>query len=527
MSSNVQAAKIAGQLQQCAAEHRTCCRFSVPASDETLPPSLPRSPRRFEENHGSNFRLLDVELGCISHAGLDERYVALSYFCGKDIWRVDRSTLKTLSNPGSISRIESQLPKTILDAMDFSREIGERYLWVDALCLAHDDEDDVERSLWISNSIWSGAHLTIVAASGHDADAGLVYDRLIPSSNLRPAEIEQALLRSIYSTRGWTLHEFAFSRRLAIFIPGEVHFYCRGLEQPGPRAEIDYMKPLSLCSSIPDPLDGIVSSLLAYRGLCEAYSVRKLGRDGDTLRAFAAASRVLLAGMQSVGIEGLPSSCIGYLQLFHSPHGNLRRRPEFASFSWAGWEGEVLWPRREAQGLDSDPDVPGILLWLRDKPLVDWKNMRPDAALKDLSDVDLREGSSPLKVFVRNLPGIVSIDTAGGLIQVNNTESAQNGDFNISSGFESGLVSWNEEIEASKCRGKTQRPYVMQDDFPTNALDVVNSNKEFEYVLSRIDATKYEKAERSWCTQRLFSQYISPTAPDSFVDLDRNVLTNV
>lgn len=506
MCPNVQAAKIADQLQQCAAEHRICCRFSGPESNETLPPSLPRPPRRFEENHGSNFRLLDVELGCVRNAGLDDRYVALSYCCGKDIWRVDKPTLETLSNPGSIANIESHLPKTILDAVDFVREIGERYLWVDALCLAHNDEDDVERSLWISNSIWAGAHLTIVAASGHDANAGLVYDRLIPSSNRRPAEIEQALLQSIYSTRAWTLHEFAFSRRLAIFIDGEVHFYCPGSEQPVQRTQSNYMKPLSLCSSIPDPLDGMIPSLLAYRSLAEAYSVRKLRRDGETLRAFAGASRVLLAGMQSIGVEGLPSSCIGYFQLFYAPHGNLARRPEFASFSWAGWEGEVLWPRREAEGLDSDPEVPGLLLWLRDKPLVDWKALRPDADLKDLSDVDLREGSSPLEVFVRNLPGIFSPDTAGGLIQDNKTVSGE-GNFSTSSGFESGLVSWDEEIEASKRKGKTRRPYVIQDDFPTHALGVVNSNKEFQHVLSRIDSTKYEKAERSWCTQRLFSQF--------------------
>lgn len=506
MSSNVQAAKIAGQLQLCAAEHRICCCFPDLESDDTEPPSTPRPPRRFEENHGSNFRLLDVKLGCVGPAGLDERYVALSYVCGKDIWRVDGPTLETLSKPGSISRIESHLPKTILDAVQFVQDIGERYLWVDALCLAHDDEDDVERSLWISNSIWAGAHLTIVAASGPNADAGLVHDRLVPSSNPRPAELEQALLGSTYSTRGWTLHEFAFSRRLAIFIDGEVHFHCGGSEQPVPRAETDYMKPLSLFSSIPDPQYGIIPSLLAYRSLCEAYSVRKLRRDGDALRAFAGTSRVLLAGMQSTGVEGLPSVCIGYLQLFHSPHGNLRRRPEFASFSWAGWDGEVLWPRREAEGLGSDPDVPGLLLWLRDKPLVDWKALQPDADLKDLSDVDLREGASPLEVFVRNLPGIFSPDIAGGLIQDNKTMRG-GGQFNTSSGFESGLVSWDDEIEASKRRGQTGRPYVLQDDFPTNALGVVNSNKEFQRVLSRIDATKYEKAEKNWCTQRLSSQF--------------------
>jgi hypothetical protein len=40
------------------------------------------------------------------------------------------------------------LPKTINDAILFMKAMGERYLWVDSLCLVQDDEKDV--SLGIS-----------------------------------------------------------------------------------------------------------------------------------------------------------------------------------------------------------------------------------------------------------------------------------------------------------------------------------------------------------------------------------------
>lgn len=498
------------QLRKCEATHRVCRPSRGPDPNFSSDEALSRPPRRFEERHGSNFRLVDVDRGCVSDASLDARYVALSYVSGsEDSLRADGSLLRSLASDGSLPNIVPKLPRTIKDAIDLVRGIGERYLWVDALCIAHNDNDDIERSLWISNSIWSGACLTIVAASGDDADSSLELERPKPSDHAMATivEIEQEFSASKYNTQGWTLQEFALSRRMLIFLNSGVYFHCAGSEQPDESdptlivQRVDHLKTLNLFFQIPDPLDGVIPSLLAYRTLCEAYSLRKLSRDGDALRILAGALRTLLAGMKSPSVEGLPGYYLGYFQLFYSQHGNLRRRPGFASFSWAGWEGEVHWPRQ-----DTDESEPANLLrWLRDKPIVDWSALRRGAMLHELSEIKLEKGSSPLEAFMRSLPHVFSPETVNRHTQ---DELFSRGSFNESSGCEIVSTStWDDEIEAWRAE---KRP-VGINSFPSEALDAANSKGEFEAILKRIDGNKYQMAERSWCTQRLYSKMFSAT----------------
>ncbi len=57
--------------------------------------------------------------------------------------------------------------------MALAQKIGERYIWCDALCLIQNDPDDVDRGIKSMDLIYENAELTVVAACGHDANAGL------------------------------------------------------------------------------------------------------------------------------------------------------------------------------------------------------------------------------------------------------------------------------------------------------------------------------------------------------------------
>lgn len=70
------------------------------------------------------------------------------------------------------------IPRPANDAMILCKEMGERYLWVDALCIIQDDSMDKEWQIARIGSIYSSAVFTIVAACGVDADAGLPGVRL-------------------------------------------------------------------------------------------------------------------------------------------------------------------------------------------------------------------------------------------------------------------------------------------------------------------------------------------------------------
>lgn len=64
--------------------------------------------------------------------------------------------------------------------MSLVRSLGERYLWVDALCIVQDDEASKLQNIDRMAPIYPGAKLTIIAADG-DADYGL---RGLPSISI-------------------------------------------------------------------------------------------------------------------------------------------------------------------------------------------------------------------------------------------------------------------------------------------------------------------------------------------------------
>ncbi|KAK0638588.1 hypothetical protein B0T16DRAFT_462354 [Cercophora newfieldiana] len=77
----------------------------------------------------------------------------------------------------------------------------------------------------------------------------------------------------------------------------------------------------------------------SYASNLNRYTSRTLGNQGDVLRAIAGIMRRDSEMMQSSMLEGLPVRAIETFMSF-SGH-NLRRRPGFPSYSWAGWIGGV------------------------------------------------------------------------------------------------------------------------------------------------------------------------------------------
>ncbi|TLD28603.1 hypothetical protein PspLS_03932 [Pyricularia sp. CBS 133598] len=102
------------------------------------------------------FRLLDVEMGCVKDASLDEVYVALGYVspAAEDMgsfFRLGKKNIHAAYDKGFIDDIRYELPRTISDAVDFVRALGHKHLWVDALCIVDDDQHEMirtRRKLW-------------------------------------------------------------------------------------------------------------------------------------------------------------------------------------------------------------------------------------------------------------------------------------------------------------------------------------------------------------------------------------------
>jgi hypothetical protein len=112
------------------------------------------------------------------------------------------------------------------------------FLWVDALCIQQGDLEDKQDQMNIMDAIYSGAALTIVAASGSDSWAGLPGVRsntrfaqnkeVVGSLTLSPAQptLRSSLQDSSWNSRAWTFQEAILSKRLLIFTERGTFFQC-------------------------------------------------------------------------------------------------------------------------------------------------------------------------------------------------------------------------------------------------------------------------------------------------------------
>lgn len=118
--------------------------------------------------------LIDCEKYRLIPAGRDDRYVALSYVWGNaNVLKTSTQNLRRLCEPGAFLQQNQKLPRTIKDAIHVVRLLGERYLWVDALCIVQNDENTRKHLIDNMAAVYANALLTVVAAEGKDADSGL------------------------------------------------------------------------------------------------------------------------------------------------------------------------------------------------------------------------------------------------------------------------------------------------------------------------------------------------------------------
>jgi len=190
---------IRGWLESCQSWHGSACLVDGPTS-------------------GLQLRFVDVVNNCITETFSECRYIALSYVWGAaKTLQARKDNIKTLETPGALSRLKQQLPLTIQDSMSVVRKLGERYLWVDSLCIIQDDEDNKGVVIANMDIVYSQAFFTIVAASGSCANAGLPGVRPHTRQWTQAVEEVQPGLRltvtrnwnwgwerNVYATRGWT-----------------------------------------------------------------------------------------------------------------------------------------------------------------------------------------------------------------------------------------------------------------------------------------------------------------------------------
>jgi hypothetical protein len=204
-------------LKHCQTKHDAQCSHSI------------KDVVHLDANNLEGFRLIDVQTLEIVPAASWMRYVTLSYVWGRSSRSIAR--WENLRSGGL-----TKLPATIADAIEVTRQLGERYLWIDQVCINQGNAHETRAQIQNMCQIYAQALLTIVALSSQGADSGL------PGGNAaRPRELHhlsamvngyRVIARKIasveqfattyWNTRAWTMQEAMFSRRCLCFTDEEV-----------------------------------------------------------------------------------------------------------------------------------------------------------------------------------------------------------------------------------------------------------------------------------------------------------------
>ncbi|KAF2109633.1 heterokaryon incompatibility protein-domain-containing protein [Lophiotrema nucula] len=367
-------------------------------------------PEYSSKDFDFQFRLIDVVSGQLVTASPDSRYVALSYVWGgvKQVV-LNRMTYQHLEEEGSIGvgglrgpKAEDApitlaldgrvIPRTIRDAIRLCQLLGERYLWVDSLCILQDDDFQDSSGAWTNadklaqiprmNTIYGASALTVIAACGSDSEAGLpgvhitstrstqiigkIGDQILASIGENPLD---AFWRSKSCERGWTFQEFLLSKRHLIFLPEQVVFHCSTLTWCEDHS-LEYVdKPENVMAvpawtksyrlrplQLPDASKWSQSVFFPaifinqyFNEWLRNFLKRNLTVTSDILFAFDGA---LSASIGHLGAfyQGLPidyfCECLHWsvgTNSMHYPKGKqthtglTQRRPGFPSWSWTGW----------------------------------------------------------------------------------------------------------------------------------------------------------------------------------------------
>ncbi|KAL8919520.1 MAG: hypothetical protein Q9208_006712 [Pyrenodesmia sp. 3 TL-2023] len=96
------------------------------------------------------------------------RFIALSYVWGRgNTHGVGQIT------PAPGQALPNSIPQTMVDAITFVERIGQRYLWIDQLCIDQANHEVKMRQINLMDRIYASAYLTLVNLDGPDADWGL------------------------------------------------------------------------------------------------------------------------------------------------------------------------------------------------------------------------------------------------------------------------------------------------------------------------------------------------------------------
>jgi Heterokaryon incompatibility protein (HET) len=327
-------------------------------------------------------RYIDVTRRCLVELAETPSYVALSYVWGQsELPQLSELTMEAFSCEGALS--DDILPKTIADAVKATKMLDEMYLWVDCLCIIQSHHAEKQNFIRSMHEIYARSSVTIIAAYGTDANAGLpgltqgsrtlLPDRfwirnvpLVTSLDPSPAKPTWWLGDTPWLSRAWTFQEKAVSPRCIIFTQEQVYWECRRSLWCEDRVEEAaggpslYEKTYTCGLSYKDPFGHFEGSneenfMGEYCLMVTEYTDRFLTYEQDIISAFEGILGMFKVAEGRNFLWALPRSCLAQSLSWNFRSEPKRRRVRtsiamedsemlqcsFPSWSWVGWIGPI------------------------------------------------------------------------------------------------------------------------------------------------------------------------------------------
>lgn len=337
------------------------------------------SAQHFRDHSHPSHHQVDPESG----------YITLSHRWGQ------LEMLKLLKNNETSFRDSipfENLPRTFQHAIEMTRQLGVRYLWIDALCIVQDSRDD-----WLAEGaamadVYKNAFCNLSASSAMDSTGGIFFRRhsnCVTTSLIRPRWLEahqknfiisphfgeatvQDLEASPLQRRGWVLQERLLSPRIVHFTATRVFFECHmhiacelfplGIFDPHAKfcTGCEITSHYSIHRKI-QPLElskiGEQKEIIEWNRLVERYTQCELTYGNDKLIALSGIathfSRVKVRGIRY--LAGIWESQLPYALLWR-PRGLVdvffekQREYRAPSWSWASVDGAITMGFTEHNG---------------------------------------------------------------------------------------------------------------------------------------------------------------------------------
>ena len=304
------------------------------------------------------------------------QYVALSYCWGlTPTLKLEKSTRQALSSGVAIEI----LPRTMQDAINFTRNINLDWLWVDSLCIIQDSQEDWNREALTMRQVYQDSFLTVAALGAASNDEGLfaLRDPLLYSACfLFQTEQGENIYGGQDSTIGlvldaWPLHQRSWVMQERVLASRTLNFGPYLIWQCQEKLADEYNIIARSGNKMGFKLNERFSDIVLGGG---TYNMSSTERDEAILGIWTGIASDYTSGILTVATDRL-IAISGIISAIHRRTGWTNLAGLWKPFLWK----QVLWEKafdavpesREPTGLQpswSWTAITGGVMWTNDEP---------------------------------------------------------------------------------------------------------------------------------------------------------------